>query len=164
MDEETLGTAIHGLTYLLDLGNPAAIDLVMKGAPSLSRSRAHCELFCLRAFAALTVIRHEYEEPELELVTTSFYKEAHRIFELAGWRAHSIHVSSRGDSYLLAFTTPLAPMKNEGLARAFLVGSEFMRHCQSSDESLVETGANALTATISSSERFVEEFRYPVRP
>jgi hypothetical protein len=159
MDDETLGAAIHGLTYLLDLGNPAAINLVMKGAPSLTRSRAHCELFCLRAFAALTVIRYEYEEPELELVTTSFYKEAHRIFELAGWRAHAIHVARRGDTYLLAFTTPLAPRENEGLAKAFLVGSEFMRHCQGSDDSLIETGANALMSTISSSERFIEEFR-----
>lgn len=159
MDDETLGAAIHGLTYVLDLGNPAAIDLVMKGAPSLTRSRAHCELFCLRAFAALTVIRHEYEEPELELVTTSFYKEAHRIFELAGWRAHAIHVARRGDTYLLAFTTPLAPIEHEGLARAFLVGSEFRQHCQSSDDSLTETGANAFTATISSAERFIEAFR-----
>ena len=74
-------------------------------------------------------------------------------------RSHSIHVSSRGDSYLLAFTTPLAPMENEGLAKAFLVGSEFNRHCQSSDDSLIETGVNAFVATISSSERFIEEFR-----
>lgn len=160
VDGETLGAAIHALTYVLDVANPTAVvDVIAKAAPSLGRSRAHCELFCLRSFAALTVIRHNYEEPELELVTKAFYKEAHRIVELAGWRSHSIHVSFRGDSYFLAFTDPLAPMENESLARAFLVGSEFMRHCQSSDDSLIETGANAFMATISSSERFIEEFR-----